>query len=55
LKVVRSFLRHVVILNRGAKHSEGTVGRVMPGTVTRDAVSGLRALKFAIEDALPRS
>ena len=56
MKSVRSFSRHVVILNRGAKLAEGTdpLGRVMSGTFTRDAVWGPRVLKFAIDGALPR-
>lgn len=33
--------------------AQQAISAVMPGTVTRYAVPGLRALKFVIEDALP--
>ena len=36
-----------------AERAQQEISRVMPGTVTRYAVPGLRALKFVIEDALP--
>ena len=35
------------------KRAQEEISRVMPGTVTRYPVPGLRALKFVIEDALP--
>lgn len=33
--------------------AQAAISRVMPGTVTRYPVPGLRALKFVVEDALP--
>lgn len=33
--------------------AQTAISRVMPGTLTRYPVPGLRALKFVIEDALP--
>ncbi|MDP6707369.1 MAG: hypothetical protein QF893_13580 [Alphaproteobacteria bacterium] len=33
--------------------AQAAISRVMPGTVTRYPVPGLRALKFVITDALP--
>ena len=33
--------------------AQAAVSRVMPGTVTRYPVPGLRALKFVVTDALP--
>ena len=36
-----------------AERAQQEIARVMPGTVTRYPVPGLRALKFVIEGALP--
>lgn len=33
--------------------AQAAISAVMPGTVTRYPVPGLRALKFVVEDALP--
>ena len=35
------------------ERAQQEISRVMPGTITRYPVPGLRALKFVIEDALP--
>jgi hypothetical protein len=35
------------------ERASAALARAMPGTVSRYAVPGLRALKFVIEDALP--